>query len=185
MQPRNQGSEFVGNRLRKLASSVAQRDHAAILAGLAGDSVEDEIANNASDSRTATGLAGLGPTDNALAWCALWGISQFPIAYRVKGVALTSGHLGSRRGEAFYVPMWHGPWRPARLRSVIAAAELATLARKGLEGRPADLAVSEARAWLGARGVDGVIRCQSRNSAPTTPRNAAPCTGSIPVRSVG
>jgi CRISPR-associated protein Csb3 len=159
MQPRNQGSEFVGNRLRKLANSVAQRDQGAILAGLQGESVDDEIAGNASDSRTATGLAGLGPTDNALAWCALWGISQFPIAYRARGVAVTSGHLSYRREEAFYVPMWRGSWRPARLRSVLASEELYVLAGKGLEGsRSTDLAVSQARAWLNARGVDGVIR---------------------------
>jgi CRISPR-associated protein Csb3 len=159
MQPRNQGSEFVGNRLRKLANSVAQRDQAAILAGLQGESVDDEIASNPSDSRTATGLAGLGPRDNALAWCALWGISQFPIAYRANGVAVTSGHLGYRRQEAFYVPVWRGSWRPARLRSVLASEELSVLAGKGLEGsRSTDMAVSGARAWLNARGVDGVIR---------------------------
>jgi len=159
MQPRNQGSEFVGNRLRKLAGSVGQRDQGAILAGLLGDSVDDEIAGNASDSRTATGLAGLGPTDNALAWCALWGISQFPIAYRGNGVAITSGHLSYRRREVFYVPMWQGCWRPARLRSVLASEELSILAGKGLEeGRSTDIAISKARAWLTARSVNGVIR---------------------------
>lgn len=159
MQPRNQGSEFVGNRLRKLARSVAQRDQGAILSGLLGDSVDDEIANNTSDSRTATGLAGLGPADNALTWCALWGISQFPIAYRAKGAAVTSGHLSYRRQETFYVPMWRGRWRPARLRSVLASEELSVLAGKGLEGsRSTEMAISKARAWLTARGVDGVIR---------------------------
>jgi CRISPR-associated protein Csb3 len=159
MQPRNQGSEFVANRLRKLASAVAQRDQGAVLAGLQGISVNDEIAGNASDSRTATGLAAPGPTDNALAWCALWGISQFPIAYRASGVAVTSGHLGYRRQDAFYVPFWRGPWRSARLRSMLASAELSVLAGKGMEGsRSTELAVSKASAWLKVRGVQGVIR---------------------------
>jgi CRISPR-associated protein Csb3 len=159
MQPRNQGSEFVGNRLRKLANSVAQRDQGAILAGLLGDSVDDEIGKNVSDSRTATGLAGLGPTDNALAWCGLWGISQFPIAYRTGGVAVTSGHLSYQRKEAFYGPVWRGSWRPARLRSVLASEALLVLAGKGLGGsRWTEMAVTKAQAWLHARGVDGVIR---------------------------
>ncbi len=87
MQPRNQGSEFVGTRLRKLAATVAQRDAAKILAGLTGQSVDDELGDNTPGSRTATGLASPGPTDNALAWCALWGISQFPLAMRINGTA--------------------------------------------------------------------------------------------------
>jgi CRISPR-associated protein Csb3 len=187
MQPRNQGSEFVGNRLRKLASSVAQRDQGTILAGLLGESVDDEITANAPDSRTATGLAGLGPTDNALAWCALWGISQFPIAYRAKGIAVTSGHLSYRWQEAFYVPVWHGPWRPARLRSVLASEELSVLAGKGMEGsRSTDMAVSEARAWLGARGVDGVMRFPVRKfGSDNAPERRAMRGEPIPVRSVG
>jgi len=159
MQPRNQGSEFVTNRLRKLASAVAQREQGAVLAGLQGTSVRDEIAGNASDSRTATGLAALGPTDNALAWCALWGISQFPIAYRASGVAVTSGHLGYRRQDAFYVPVWRGAWRPARLRSMLASEELSVLAGKGMKAsQSSELAVSKAGAWLKVRGVQGVIR---------------------------
>ena len=59
MQPRNQGSEFVGTRLRKLAGTVALRDTAKILAGLQSKSAEDEL-DSSPDSRTATGLAGLG-----------------------------------------------------------------------------------------------------------------------------
>ena len=159
MQPRNQGSEFVGNRLRKLASTVALREPAKILAGLTGEITVDEIGGGKSDSRTPTGLASPGPTDNALAWCALWGISQFPIAMRVNATAVTSGHINQRRTEWFYVPIWHGPWRPARLRSVLASAALGTLAAAGLElkGRT-DADVSAARSWLDKRGVAGVVR---------------------------
>jgi hypothetical protein len=79
-------------------------------------------------SRTATGLASPGPTDNALAWCALWGISQFPLAMRINDTAQTSGHFSRARKEWFYVPMWQGAWRPARLRSVLASQELRTFA---------------------------------------------------------
>ncbi|MGH3260415.1 MAG: hypothetical protein ACRDNS_00310 [Trebonia sp.] len=160
MQPRNTGAEFVGTRLRKLAGAVARRDAAKVLAGLTGESPDDESEGNKRDSRTATGLAGPGPTDNALTWCALWGISQFPLAMRVNGVATTSGHLNRAKKEWFYVPMWAGPWRPARLRSVLASRELGAFAGSGLNGSAdaGDLEVSKARAWLRTRGVEGTIR---------------------------
>jgi CRISPR-associated protein Csb3 len=159
MQPRNQGSEFVGNRLRKLAGKVALREPAKILAGLRGESAEDEIGTGAPDSRTATGLASPGPTDNALAWCALWGISQFPIAMRVNNTAETSGRISRRRDEWFYVPMWRGPWCPARLRSVLASQFLRVLAATELElNEYTDADMAAARAWLAARCLEGVAR---------------------------
>src|SRR5690242_8281514 len=83
MQPRNIGSEFFGNRLCKLADAIAARTAAQIISGLLGDSVRDEAGSDAADSHTATGLAGPEPADNALAWCALWGISQLPLAMRI------------------------------------------------------------------------------------------------------
>lgn len=159
MQPRNQGSEFVGSRLRKVAATVSLRNPDGILAGLRGDSVADEAGNDKIDSRTATGLASPGPTDNALAWCALWGISQFPLAMRVNNTARTSGHISGRRDEWFYVPMWQGLWRPARLRTVLASQSPRVLASSGLElSDYSEADVSAARAWLASRGVDGVMR---------------------------
>jgi CRISPR-associated protein Csb3 len=116
MQPRNQGSEFVGSRLRKLAQTVTARELPAIKDGLVGDRVQDEAGGDSLASRTATGFANPGPTDNAVAWCALWGISQLPIAPRVNHTAITSGHLGKVRQESFHLPFWTTPWRPARLR---------------------------------------------------------------------
>jgi CRISPR-associated protein Csb3 len=166
MQPRNRGSEFVGSRLRKVAAAVASREVAGVVSGLCGESVRDEGEKDKSDSRTATGFANLGPTDSALAWCALWGIAQFPIAMRVVGrdntPASTTGHLpGKRRQEWFYVPMWRGVWRPARLRSVLAGRALRRVAAAGLElraGSVTDADVAVARARLSASGVVGVIR---------------------------
>jgi CRISPR-associated protein Csb3 len=173
MQPRNQGSEIVGSRLRKLAAVVADRSAAAVVAGLRGEAVRDEIGGDKPDSRTPTGLAAPGPTDNAVAWCALWGISQLPIAMRIStggrsAPALTSGHFRQSRSDWFYLPVWHQPWRPARLRTVLASAHLRTAAGAGLtasDGRrsagrdmPSPVAVTAARGWLAARGVVGVIR---------------------------
>jgi hypothetical protein len=87
---------------------------------------------------TMAGLAGPGPTDNALAWCALWGISQLPLAIRIRSIAVTTGHLGRGRQEFFYVPVWQSPWRPARLRAMLASTQLRIAASSGLDhiGRP-------------------------------------------------
>jgi len=165
MQPRNKGSEIVGTRLRTLAAKVADRSPQAVASGLRGTVIRDEAGNDKPDSRTPTGLAPPGPTDNALAWCALWGISQLPIAMRVStggrpGTAITSGHLGSPRNEWFYAPVWHAPWRPARLRSIVAAEQVRTAACDGLAIRdmPSPLAITAARRWLAARDVVGVVR---------------------------
>jgi len=192
MQPRNQGSEFVGTRLRKLAGTVALRDTARILAGLQSKSAEDEL-DSRPDSRTATGLAGLGPTDNALAWCALWGISQFPIAMRVNGTgrtsgtAVTSGHIRHRPGESFYVPMWKGQWRPARLRTVLASMQLRTAAATGLGlSGYTDTQISAAHAWLAAQNVEGIMRFPiHRFGSDNAPERRAMRGEPIPVRGAG
>jgi len=179
MQPRNIGSEFVGNRLRKLAAAVAARDNSQILSGLLGQTIQDEAGGDTADSRTATGLAVPGPADNAVAWCALWGISQFPLAMRVQAdprtltTALTTGHLGRGRSEWFYAPVWEMPWRPARLRTIVAAAQTRTAASEGLDrnarhpppdgtGTTAPIAtgseLAAARRWLTDRHITGIIR---------------------------
>lgn len=167
MQPRNQGSEIVSSRLRKLAAKVAAREPAVVVAGLRGSVVRDEAEHDKADSRTPAGLAPPGPTDNAVAWCALWGISQLPIAMRISagrrsGTAATSGHLGRSRKEWFYTPIWHRGWQPARLRSVLASAQLRTAAAAGLpldpQAAPSEVAVAAARRWMAARAVAGIVR---------------------------
>ena len=133
---------------------------AKVLAGLTGQSVDDKFGENSPGRRTATGLAGPGPTDNALAWFALWGISQFPLAMRINDTAETSGDFSYGRKEWFHVSMWQEAWRPARLRSVLASQELRTFAASGLTEATdvSDLEVSKARAWLRARRVEGAVR---------------------------
>jgi CRISPR-associated protein Csb3 len=165
MQPRNQGSEFVGNRLRPLAAVVAARTPAEVSAGLLGRSVRDEIGKDQATSRTPTGFAAPGPTDNALAWCALWGISQFPLALRTTKFAATTGHLGRGTAGHFYAPVWRGRWRTARHRTILASRQLLQFAKVGLS--PDDLDGSDggddvpaeaARRWLASRDVTAVVR---------------------------
>ncbi len=159
MQPRNQGSEFVGNRLRKLATTVTARPPGAIATGLTGATCTDEIGSDKLDSRTPTGLSSPGATDNALAWCALWGIGQHPTAPRRGGAARTSGHLGRSHAEWFYTPVWTGPWQPARARTVLASAQLrdaATVDLPRIATEPSQQLA--ARSWLTARHVVGIVR---------------------------
>jgi CRISPR-associated protein Csb3 len=103
-----------------------------------------------------------GPADNALVWCALWGIGQFPLAMRPDRTAATTGHLGRSRREWFYVPVWTTPWRPARLRSILAAQQLRQAATTGLTQPRTDntdaLNTRAAAAWLQTRGVIGILR---------------------------
>lgn len=162
MQPRNQGSEIVRNRLRPLAEAVAGRTPEAVLAGLNGDSRRDEVGKDSPSSRTATGFAAPGPTDNAVAWCALWGISCFPIAQRVDvtrgGAAVTSGHVRVNRVEWFFIPVWNRSWTLARARTVLASKALVAAGVSRLD----NAAVSgperiTADSWLRDRGVHGLV----------------------------
>ncbi len=172
MQPRNQGSEFVGNRLRPLAAAVAARTPAQISDGLRGRTVRDEIGKDDTQSRTPTGLADPGPTDNALAWCALWGISQFPIAPRRDDFARTSAHIGRGTAGHYALPVWSGQWRTARYRSVVASGQITRFAESGLTPGTLDTA---AREWLATRGVTSVVRFEVRRfgSASAPERRAA------------
>jgi CRISPR-associated protein Csb3 len=162
MQPRNQGSEFVRNRLLPIGQAVAARDAAAVRDGLAGVTVIDEVGKNRPDSRSATGFTGPGPVDNALVWCALWGISQLPLAHQARRPAITSGHLGDAGTGWFYAPTWRGQRRLAWLRTILASRALRDAAAEGLidpAGAAGNLGRSRAaRAWLADRAVTAVVQ---------------------------
>lgn len=78
MKTRNRGEEFLSNRFVLLARSVASRTPEQILRGLTGEDVVDEVGKDSPESRSSTGFTTPRATDNAMAWCALWGISLFP-----------------------------------------------------------------------------------------------------------
>lgn len=149
MKTRNRGEEFTQNRLALLCKAVAGWETERVLAGLTGAEVNDDVGKNAVDSRTPTGLARPGATDNALAWCALWGISFFPVTHRAapgpgtsKGSGQPSLTAGTLRGlpraepqaRAFtYLPLFRRPQRLARVKTLVASGALARVsARKAL-----------------------------------------------------
>jgi CRISPR-associated protein Csb3 len=182
MQPRNRGSEFVGTRLSPLARAVAARSETQVLDGLTGAAPIDEVGKGEPDSRIPTGLAAPGPTDNALAWCALWGISQFPLALQVRRPAITSGHVGPAGEGWFYTLMWRGAWRMARLRSMLASRQARDVAEAYVaesqapdsRDAPAVLATDADRNWLAARGVSAMLCFPvSRHGSDSAPERRA------------
>lgn len=163
MQPRNQGSEFVGTRLRSLAAAVAARTVVEVAEGLTGAVRVDEVGKDGPDSRSAANLMPPRATDNALAWAAMWGLSGAPVVHRVHEPSRTATHLPRPRDSALgdevraghvVVPVWSGRWTVARLMSVLASRQLAESGGARLGSGPS-VAVSEQ--WLGERGVTGLV----------------------------
>lgn len=168
MQPRNQGSEFVGTRLRPLAAAVTARSASDLRAGLTGTVRIDEAGKGSPDSRSAANLMPPRVTDNVLAWLAMWGLSSTTVAHRTRVAygatepSRSAAHLERRRGDGLgdevgaghlVAPLWSGRWTAARLRAVLGSAQLAAAGRAQL-GETAD---AEASTWLRERGAVGVL----------------------------
>lgn len=129
MKTRNRGETFVGERLAPLADIVAARDGQSILDGLSGVALVDEAGKGKADSRTATGLVSPRPVDNAVAWCALWGLSASMVWWRPTGVAPTVavGKVGATHPTMAVLPVFTTTVTPARYRGVLRSAAWAGL----------------------------------------------------------
>lgn len=149
MKTRNRGEEFVGHRLGPLARQVAARTPAHITAGLVGGVVDD--GKNGASSRTATGLRSPGPTDTAVAWCALWGISQTTLVPQARAMSQTSGSSPRNRvhPRAMALPVFARPVTLGRWRGVMASHQLDEVAF----GQKA----ASSHAWLKMAGVTALV----------------------------
>ncbi|MFE1595057.1 hypothetical protein [Nocardia sp. NPDC058705] len=155
MKTRNRGEEFVGNRLGPLAHAVTARTGTQILSGLRGDTLVDENGSSKADSRTATGLTRPGPVDNAVAWCALWGLSQLPTIHQTDRQSVTPGAtVPARRTHpvSMHLPVPTEPLTTARLRSLLISKQLASAVE------PNDSGHTAARMWLYNRGVPAIAQ---------------------------
>jgi len=161
MKTRNRGEEFVGNRLALLAHAVADRTTEEILSGLTGQTVNDEVGKNKPESRTATGLARPGPVDNALAWCALWGISQCPVVHHNGAQSATAGTfvLPHRAYPSLvFLPVPTHPVTLSRLRTILASRHLPLAALADTTTDPLQIIDSDAaRKWLTERSVRALM----------------------------
>ncbi|WP_081391743.1 hypothetical protein [Actinomyces naeslundii] len=157
MKTRNQGQDFVRNRLRQLNRIVAARDVVAIVSGLTGRTVEDEAykGKRSDESRTATGLTSPRFTDSVLAWCALWGISSFPVIHRIKRVSVTAGAvpIGRFNPTHLVLPVLVGPRTLERWRVMVVSEQIIRAVTN-----TGDVAAGvPERAWLMAHGVRAIL----------------------------
>lgn len=121
MKTRNRGEDFTRNRLALLAKAVAARTSEAVLSGLLGVTVSDEAGSDAANSRSGTGLVLPGPVDNAMAWCALWGLSAFRLTHRIGRQTFTPGAYPQTRVHPakMVLPIVAEPTSPAKLRRIL------------------------------------------------------------------
>lgn len=176
MKTRNKGEEFIKNRFALMLKELSTWNQEEILAGLTGSQVNDSLASKKEDSRTATGFTPPGPTDVALAFSALLGISSFPLAYHTHRKSVTPGTFPSQASHPslLVLPLPTTPVTPARLRSMVVSQELALLGLQELkeeqEQQSTDSEVLAAGAWMRARGVPAIavfpIKKAGTDSAP-------------------
>lgn len=127
MKTRNQGQEFVSHRLSPLAAAVTARSIASVISSLTGVHVVDEVGSDRADSRTPTGLTPPGPTDNVVAWCALWGIAALPTLHaesspsRARGMSQSAGTWPRHRVHPAMasLPVFSVPTSVSHLRAVM------------------------------------------------------------------
>lgn len=148
MKTRNRGENFVHHRLRRLAQIVSDRTPEEVRTGLCGQTLIDEAykRKRSGDSRTATGLTGPRFTDSALAWCALWGISSFPVIHRLRLPSVTAGGVpvGQFTPERLVLPVIVGRISLERWRALLVSQQIVAA------GDPRERG---SRAWLHSHGV--------------------------------
>ena len=121
MKARQQGQEFVQHRLRPLCKEISAWTVSDISEGITGLVIRDTIAKKLADSRTSTGFTPPGPTDVVLAFCALLGISCFPVIHKVDDVSVTPGAWPANQfhPNKIALPVMVQRITPARLRSIL------------------------------------------------------------------
>lgn len=157
MKTRQNYQNFVHDRLRGLADIVATRDGESVRSGLVGEAVIDEAyAKESSEkSRTATGLTSPRFTDSALAWCALWGLSSFPVIHRLTGASVTAGAvpIGEFTPTHLVLPVLVGPHSLGRWRAMVVSEQVI----QAMEKAESAVAARPARAWLVAHGARAIL----------------------------
>ncbi|MFF0635913.1 hypothetical protein ACFYTS_25795 [Nocardia sp. NPDC004151] len=163
MKARNKGQEFVTHRLLPMAEALAARTPDTIRTGLLGTTLTDELGGGKPESQTSTGFTRPAPTDCALAWCALWGITNFPIAHHISILSRTPSAFPGRvlHPTILALPIVTNPITTARLRTILVSQALDTLTQfltRQPGTTPPDAAAAEAAGkWLQARQVNAVI----------------------------
>jgi len=176
MATRNHGQEFIGGRLRKLAAATAARTIEAVEIGLRESGpIIDEAGDNKLDSRTPTGLKPPQTTDNARAWCALWGLSLLTVVPALNSPSTASCYVRHGNVEAVYLPLMTAWWPLTRLRTILNSTQLRSVIMSNLIGiDPGTIQARFSDQWLMDRGVSAVVAFPiSRSSNPSAPERWA------------
>ncbi|MBD8030614.1 hypothetical protein [Corynebacterium gallinarum] len=162
MKTRNKGQEFIKDRLALMCVELSDWSTEQILAGLDGSQVNDPLGKNASDSRTSTGFTSPGPTDVALAFAAIIGISIFPLSHQSHTLSITPAAFPSDILHTRYavLPIPVVPVTLARLKTIILSHELHVVSSHELMEPEAEKGDSRllldglaASTWLRQRGI--------------------------------
>ena len=193
---RNQGKEFVRDRLLPLSQIVAARSVDEVRDGLLGLRIEDETGKNEATSRTATGLHAPSKTDNARAWCALLGVSAFPTRISTDGSHASASGSGVFRDSSAalfqlkgqirfaILPLFDQYWTTAKYRSIVRSSALAEF---GIQhARAIDTQSRLASASIDWLDEKGVLACclfnQFMSNNPSAPERWLEPGEIIPVR---
>ncbi|WP_054952022.1 hypothetical protein [Flaviflexus massiliensis] len=172
MRTRNRGTEFLPDRLLPVAKVIADRTDEEIASGLQGLTTVDEHGGNAVDSRTPTGFSLPRPVDNALAWCALWGLSFAPVPFKWDPSRSYPAYLpkdsvkAGKEQHQLLMPVVNTPVFPARMRTLLRSQQLIAVADDRPKTAPVDQQV--AWQWLQDHGVAAVIRFPVRYVGSTS-----------------
>jgi len=164
LQPRNHGAEIVSKQIAPLAPLVSKRTPDQIVNAFRGTYLKDSRGKDDGwDSLSAVGFRGRGSVDDAVSWCAIWGISQFALN-QARDDTTTASCMIHNRQEWVCVPVWDGMWTPARLRTILASPQLRATAQaylsKGDTNGSGDAVGFDRMNWLLARGVKALILFQ-------------------------
>lgn len=167
MKTRNKGQEFIKDRVAPMVREIADWTPEQVLNGVSGEARQDFPGKPDPYSRTATGFTTPGPTDVALAFVALLGLSAFPLSLQTTRISTTPGAFPTTvlhtRHALLPIPVL--PMTVDRLRTILVSKELAVasenlLAAEEAELRDEQLALGApaAEMWLKQRGIPAIAK---------------------------
>lgn len=181
--PRLGSLELITGRLMKLAKSVARRSLENVSDGLSGAVCIDEI-DTTGKCRTPTGLRHPSKTDNAQAWCALFGVSAFPVAKStVLQEKMTAAICDDEKRQSYAVlPLWDKPWSIQRYRAVVRSRELLFVASSylgndftktitGVGKSFLQSGIQDSELWLRSKGVRLCVLFPQYSTLTKSPEN--------------
>lgn len=168
MITRTNGKEFVQYRVRPMCRELSGWSTEKVLSGLLGENLDDSLGKNKSNSRTSTGFTTPQPTDVALAFAALLGISVFPVIHQVHQLSVTPGAWpsDSLHPQKMVLPITNEHITLARLRTILRNRAYAQTVEQVCNpeydkyNSTAESVFESAGSteWLKARGIQAVVR---------------------------